>query len=134
MKYFLLFKKNGEIEENTIKCKTFETPQNFNFTDYIKYDNYIILYNGNTDEDLNKTVFYFTEDKFKGEIALIKIDKNNSIKNLKIDDYFKKLTKTIQETCKNNSLETNSHSDSDSDSDFNLSLYGSILLKDPFEF
>ena len=60
-------------------------------------------------------------------IVLYKIVNDNLIKNLTIDDYFKKLTKTLQETSKNNL-------DSQSDSETDLSVYGKILTKEPFEY
>jgi len=131
MKNFLLFKNNGEIEKKTTVCKIFldsiEISPELKFTNYVKYENYIILHNSDLNKELNKTVFYFTMDRFNGDIALIKIGSDNSIKNLLIDDYFKKLTKKLQETNKNNS-------NSDNDSDVDLSIYGKILTKEPFEY
>jgi len=130
MKTCLLFANNGEITEKEIKDKKFENHSILDFTDYVKYDKYIILHNTslNKDTDFNKTIFYFTEDRFKGDIILVKIDENNNIKNLKVNDYFKKLTKNIRENFKN----IQNVNDSDSDSD--LSIYGKILLKEPFEY
>jgi len=132
MKSCLLFANNGEIIEKEIKDKKFEHHSILDFTDYVKYDKYVILHNTslNEDTDFNKTIFYFTEDRFKGDIILVKIDENNNIKNLKVNDYFKKLTKNIRENFKN--IQTVNDSDSDSDSD--LSIYGKILLKEPFEY
>jgi len=134
MKNFLFFKINGEIEKKTTKCKIFPDSSEeiildseLKFTHYVKYENYIILHNSDSNKEINKTVFYFTIDRFKGDIALIKIGTNNSIKNLLIDDYFKKLTKKLQETI-------NSNSNSDSESDIDLSIYGKILTKEPFEY
>jgi len=130
MKTCLLFANNGEITEKEIKDKKFENHSILDFTDYVKYDKYVILHNTslNEDTDFNKTIFYFTEDRFKGDIILVKIDENNNIKNLKVNDYFKKLTKNIRENFKN----IQNVNDSDSDSD--LSIYGKILLKEPFEY
>lgn len=132
MKTCLLFANNGEITEKEIKDKKFENRSILDFTDYVKYDKYVILHNTslNEDTDFNKTIFYFTEDRFKGDIILVKIDENNNIKNLKVNDYFKKLTKNFRENFKN--IQTVNDSDSDSDSD--LSIYGKILLKEPFEY
>ena len=142
MKNFLLFKINGEIEKKTTKLKFFpdsseeinlnsdlesQSQLKLKFSHYVKYENYIILHNSDLNKELNKTVFYFTMDRFNGDIALIKIGSDNSIKNLLIDDYFKKLTKKLQETNKNNS-------NSDNDSDVDLSIYGKILTKEPFEY
>lgn len=136
MKNFLFFKINGEIEKKTTKCKIFPDSSNeiildldLKFSHYVKYENYIILHNSNSNKEINKTVFYFTTDRFNGDIALIKIGTDNSIKNLLIDDYFKKLTKKLQET-----ININSSSNSDSDSDIDLSIYGKILTKEPFEY
>jgi hypothetical protein len=131
MKNFLLFKNNGEIEKKTKVCKIFLDPieisPELKFTNYVKYENYIILHNSNLHKELNRPMFYFTSDRFNGDVALIKIVNDNLIKNLTIDDYFKKLTKTLQETSKNNL-------DSQSDSETDLSVYGKILTKEPFEY
>jgi len=134
MKTCLLFANNGEITEKEIKDKKFENHSILDFTDYVKYDKYVILHNTslNEDTDFNKTIFYFTEDRFKGNIILVKIDENNNIKNLKVNDYFKKLTKNIRENFKNIQNVNVNVNDSDSDSD--LSIYGKILLKEPFEY
>lgn len=136
MKSFLFFKINGEIEKKNTKCKIFQDSSEeinldveLKFTHYVKYENYIILHNSDSNKELNKTVFYFTTDRFNGDIALIKIGTDNSIKNLLIDDYFKKLTKKLQGTI-NNNLSSNS----DSESDIDLSMYGKILTKEPFEY
>jgi hypothetical protein len=132
MKTCLLFANNGEITEKEIKDKKFENQSILEFTDYVKYDKYVILHNTSSkkDPDVNKTIFYFTEDRFKGDIILVKIDENNNIKNLKMNDYFKKLTKNVRENFKN----IQNVNDSDSDSDSDLSIYGKILLKEPFEY
>jgi len=128
MKSYLFFKTNGEIVEKKTKEKLFETPDNFEFTNYVKYENYIILHNNNVDEELNCTIFYFTKDRFKGNVILLKIDENHEIKNIKIQDYFKKLTKVFQD------FFNKSISDIESDSESDLSMYGKILLKEPFEY
>lgn len=134
MKSFILFKINGEIEKKTTKYKFFQDSSeeiildlDLRFSHYVKYEHYIILHNSDLNKELNRTVFYFTEDRFNGDIALIKIGPDNSVKNLFIDDYFKKLTKKLQENNKNNS-------NSDDDSDVDLSIYGKILTKEPFEY
>ena len=100
MKTFLVFKKNGEISEEKVNCKRklFE-PEDFSeFKHYRKYENYIILYNEFEPVVYNITVFPFTEDKFKGDIALIKIDKNDNIKDLTINIYFKIISKVKVES------------------------------------
>lgn len=143
MKNFLLFKINGEIEKRSTKCKNFTDSNEFNldpelnlklkFSNYVKYENYIILHDSDLNNELNRTIFYFTDDRFNGDIALIKIGGDNLIKNLSIDEYFKKLTRKLQETQKNNK-NLYSQSDSDLDSDVDLSIYGKILTKEPFEY
>lgn len=136
MKNLLLFKINGEIEKEITKHKNFsessgEFIPNLTFTDYVKYENYIILHNNKLNKELNKTIFYFTNDRFNGDVALIKVGDDNLVKNLTIDEYFKKLTKSLQETQQKGNI---SHSECDSDSDVDLSMYGKILIKEPFEY
>ena len=136
MKNLLLFKINGEIEKKITKYKNFsessgEFIPNLTFTDYVKYENYIILHNNKLNKELNKTIFYFTNDRFNGDVALIKVGDDNLVKNLTIDEYFKKLTKSLQETQQKGNI---SHSECDSDSDVDLSMYGKILIKEPFEY
>ena len=142
MKNLLLFKINGEIEKKITKYKNFSESSgefilhldldlNLTFTDYVKYENYIILHNNKLNKELNKTIFYFTNDRFNGDVALIKVGDDNLVKNLTIDEYFKKLTKSLQETQQKGNI---SHSECDSDSDVDLSMYGKILIKEPFEY
>ena len=136
MKNLLLFKINGEIEKEITKYKNFsesfgEFIPNLTFTDYVKYENYIILHNNKLNKELNKTIFYLTNDRFNGDVALIKVGDDNLVKNLTIDEYFKKLTKSLQETQQKGNI---SHSECDSDSEVDLSMYGKILIKEPFEY
>ena len=97
MKTFLVFKKNGEISEEKVSCKRklFKPEDFLDFKHYKKYENYIILYNEtDNDNDIeNITIFSFTEDKFNGDVALIKLDKNDNIKDLTINTYFKIISK-----------------------------------------
>jgi hypothetical protein len=128
MKTFLLFKQNGEIEEETTKSKLFDISSSFfdrAYNSYLKYENYIVLHNNTLHSEINKTIFYFTTDRFNGDVALIKIDKDNTIKNLKMNDYFKRLIKTFRQIEYNNS---------ESDSEPDLNQYGTLLLKEPFEY
>ena len=128
MKTFLLFKQNGEIEEKITKSKLFDISTSLfdqKYENYVKYENYIILHNNTLYSEINKTVFYFTTDRFNGDVALIKIDNDNLIKSLKLCDYFKKLTKTFRQT------ECNI---SESDSEPDLNHYGNSLLREPFEY
>ena len=136
MKNLLLFKINGEIEKIITKYKNFsessgEFIPNLTFTNYVKYENYIILHNNKLNKELNKTIFYFTNDRFNGDVALIKVGDDNLVKNLTIDEYFKKLTKSLQKTQQKGNI---SLSECDSDSEVDLSMYGKILIKEPFEY
>ena len=47
--------------------------------------------NLNTD-NLNVSNFYFTDDKFKNDVMLLKVDENYNITSFKIKDYIKNLT------------------------------------------
>jgi hypothetical protein len=90
MKTYLVFLKNGEIIENKIKNKVFNI-DDFNYKLYKQYDNFLILYNESDNEDRNITSFYFTNDKFKNDIVLLRVDENLCILNFKITDYIKNL-------------------------------------------
>ena len=98
MKTFLVFSKNGEISEHTTDCKQFNENSFLGYKYFKRYENYIVLYNtntlGNTSKNTstpkNITVLYFTHEKFESEIALIKVDKDDNIKN---NDYIKKIVK-----------------------------------------
>ena len=90
MKTYLVFLKNGEIIENKIKNKVFNI-DDFNYKLYKQYDNFLILYNESDNEDINITSFYFTNDKFKNDIVLLRVDENLCILNFKITDYIKNL-------------------------------------------
>jgi hypothetical protein len=90
MKTYLVFLKNGEIIENKIKNKSFNI-DDFNYKLYKQYDNFLILYNEicNDNEDRNITSFYFTNDKFKNDIVLLRVDENLCILNFKDEFFFK---------------------------------------------
>lgn len=96
MKTFLVFSKNGEISEHTTDCKKFNENSFLRYKYFKRYENYIVLYNENTTENTpentteNITVLYFTHDKFNSDIALIKVDKQDNIKN---NEYIKKILK-----------------------------------------
>tara|TARA_B100001287_G_scaffold272524_1_gene274339 strand:+ start:7533 stop:7892 length:360 start_codon:yes stop_codon:yes gene_type:complete len=105
---FLVFNKNGEISQNSIKCSTiaFDFDLFTEYKHYKKYDEYIILYNIEPGCK-NLTVFYFTGDKYTSDVALLKIN-NNEIKNLTYKKYIKQISKI--------KVEPNDYfSDSDSD-------------------
>ncbi len=93
MRTFLVFHQNGEISERLCNCRTFDMKKFSNFDHYKKYDRYIILYNDNESLEYNLTIFSFTQDKYRGDIALVKLDKNQNMKDLKIKYYTDKLLK-----------------------------------------
>tara|TARA_B100001769_G_scaffold229886_1_gene191999 strand:+ start:57 stop:419 length:363 start_codon:yes stop_codon:yes gene_type:complete len=94
MKTGLLLKKNGEINEIKFKKVKFslENDEFEEYEHYIKCNDYIILYN-KIDKDLNIHIIPFTEDKFYGDILIIKTNKNNEIVNLTKDTYIKIISK-----------------------------------------
>jgi len=122
MKTYLVFLKNGEIIENKIKNKVFNI-DDFNYNLYKRYDNFLILYNESDNEDRNITSFYFTNDKFKNDIVLLKVDENNFILNFKITDYIKNLK--ISTKIDESSLEYEQNFKNE-EVDF--------LLKEPFDY
>jgi len=94
MKTGLLLKKNSEINEIKFKKVKFslENDEFEEYEHYIKCNDYIILYN-KIDKDLNIHIIPFTEDKFYGDILIIKTNKNNEIVNLTKDTYIKIISK-----------------------------------------
>ena len=107
MPAFLIFNKNGEIEEKSTKCVTFDIKSFPEYEHYKRYDEYIILYNVENGGK-NLTSFYFTDDKYTTEVAVIKID-DLKIKNLTYKMYAKEISKI--------EIELNDYSDSDSESE-----------------
>lgn len=91
MRTFLVFHQNGEISERLCNCRDFDMNKFNNFDHYKKYDKHIILYNDK--EEYNLTSFSFTEDKYCGDIALIKLDRNGHMKDLTLEEYSSKLLK-----------------------------------------
>jgi hypothetical protein len=94
MRTGLLLKENGEIIEikfNTYKNK-FSLDMFKNYTNYKIYDKYIIIYNIDP-INVNINVIPFTEDKFKGDILLIRLNNNEEITNFSIDSYIKIISK-----------------------------------------
>ena len=122
MKTYLVFLKNGEIIENKIKNKVFNI-DDFNYKLYKRYDNFLILYNESDNEDRNITSFYFTNDKFKNDIVLLKVDENLCILSFKIADYIKNLK--ISTKIDESSLEYEQNFKNE-EVDF--------LLKEPFDY
>jgi hypothetical protein len=121
---YLVFLKNGEIIENKTKNKSFNI-SDFNYKSYKKYDNFLILYNENFNEDVNITSFYFTNDKFKNDVVLLKVDENLCILNFKITDYIKnlKINSKIDESIVEYLDEQNFKNEE-----------VEILLKEPFDY
>ena len=85
MKTYLVFFKNGEIKENTCSSVCFSKSKFLEYNHYKKYEEFIILYNENND-DMNLTNFFFTDDQYRGDIALLKY-KDDNIKNLTVKNY-----------------------------------------------
>lgn len=98
MKTGLLLKKNGEIYEIKFKTVKFslESGEFEEYKHYINCNDYIILYN-KIDNDLNIHIIPFTEDKFYGDILIIKTNKNSDIINLTKDIYIKIISKIKME-------------------------------------
>ena len=107
---YLVFNKNGEIHEKKINdIITFDIKLFPEYEHYKKYDEYVILYNV-IQNSKNLTVFYFTEDKYTSDVALLKI-KDNKINNLTYKMYVNKIfKKNIEKNdydidCKNNYID-----------------------------
>ena len=92
MKTYLVFHQNGEVSERLCNCKYFEISKFIKFENFMTYDGYVILYNNNN-EEYNITSFNFTNDRYKGEIGLVKIDKNKKVIDLKVVDYYDSILK-----------------------------------------
>ena len=88
---FLVFNKNGEIGQKNTAHYVFEPYYFQEYKHYKRYDEYIILYNVEP-ESKNLTAFYFTDDKYTSDVALLKVN-NNTIKNLTYNMYAKKISK-----------------------------------------
>lgn len=88
---FLIFNKNGEIsQKNTVNSK-FDPCLFSEYKHYKRYEDYIILYNVETNSK-NITVFYFTDDIYTSDIALLKV-RDNQIKNLTYKMYSTQICK-----------------------------------------
>ena len=99
MKTGLLLKENGEILQTKFKSSkdAFKLDWFPIYTNYKKYNNYIVLYNplDDVNENMNENinVLPFTLDKFYGDILVIKIDENLIVINFTMDCYLKILSK-----------------------------------------
>tara|TARA_B100000963_G_scaffold361971_2_gene401458 strand:+ start:4691 stop:5020 length:330 start_codon:yes stop_codon:yes gene_type:complete len=87
MKTYLVFKTDGSLYEKETLSTRFNIREFIDYKMYKTYNNYIVLYNENENE-LNITKLFFTTDKFKGNIAVLKI-KNENITNFKLKKYLK---------------------------------------------
>lgn len=94
MRVGLLLKQNGEISQIDFDFhrNKFDINKFPEYNNSKTYNNYIVLYNDNS-VDVNITTLPFTEDKFKGDIILLKTDKNMNIVNFNIESYVKILSK-----------------------------------------
>jgi len=93
MRTYLVFKKNGEVSERICNCKKFDMSKLSSFDHYKKYEKYIVLYNENESDEINLTELFFTTDKFKGTIAVVKLDKSGNMVDLNCTKYFKCIIK-----------------------------------------
>jgi len=93
MRTYLVFHQNGEVSERLCNCKYFDIIKFVKFNNFITYNKYVILYNDNENEEYNITTFTFTEDKYRGEIGLIKVNKDNKVMDLYICDYYDSVLK-----------------------------------------
>tara|TARA_B100001173_G_scaffold235999_1_gene205602 strand:+ start:403 stop:777 length:375 start_codon:yes stop_codon:yes gene_type:complete len=107
MPAFLIFNKNGEISEKSTKCVTFDNEFFPEYEHYKRYNDYIILYNVENGSR-NLTSFYFTDDKYTSDVAVLKTEALK-IKNLTYKMYAKEMSKI--------KIEPNDYSDSDSESE-----------------
>lgn len=86
---FLVFCKNGEILQDSIQISKFDINLFPKFKHYKRYNDYIILYN--VEEGKNLTVFYFTEDRYMSDVALLRVNTNDEVKNLTYNMYAKQI-------------------------------------------
>lgn len=98
MKSYLIFLKNGEIQEKKTNTCVFDISQFGNFTKFKMYQDYIVMYNENEKSELNLTVLSFTTDRYNSDIGLLKIE-NNCIKSLTMNNYIRLLEKEKYEIC-----------------------------------
>ncbi len=89
MKSYLIFLKNGEIQEKKTNVIVFDIIQFKQFEFYTLYRDFIVMYN--KESELNLTVLNFTTDRYNSDIGLIKIDGNLNIKTLTLNNYIKLL-------------------------------------------
>ena len=88
---FLVFNKSGEISQKYTRSVTFDHKDFPEFKHYKRYDEHIILYNVEL-ECKNLTKFYFTQDVYTSDVALLKV-RENEIKNYTYKMYVAKISK-----------------------------------------
>jgi len=59
MKSFLIFLKNGEIQEKKTNVNVFDITHFKQFEFYKMYDGYVIMFNKNNNSEMNLTVLNF---------------------------------------------------------------------------
>jgi|TARA_B110001450_G_scaffold42652_1_gene38893 hypothetical protein len=96
MKSYLIFLKNGEIQEKKTNANIFDISHFKEFTLFKVYRDFIVMYN--EDSGLNLTILNFTIDRYNSDIGLIKIENNLNIKSLTLNNYVKLLEKEKYET------------------------------------
>jgi len=95
MKIGLLLKENGEIVE--FKFRIYKTEFSIDmfkeYSSYKRYENYIVLYNNIDSMNVNVNVLPFTNDRFNGDILLIRLTITGDITNFTTDSYIKIISK-----------------------------------------
>lgn len=97
MKSYLIFLKNGEIQEKKTNENVFDISHFKDFNKFKIYQNFVVMYNEIKNSELNLTVLSFTTDRYNSDIGLIKIE-NKFIKSLTLNGYMKLLEKEKYET------------------------------------
>jgi|TARA_B100000767_G_scaffold69195_1_gene65829 hypothetical protein len=92
MKSYLIFFKNGEIQEKKTNENVFDISKFKEFNKFKMYQDYIVMYKDGENSELNLTVLSFTTDRYNSDIGLFKIE-NNQIKSLTMNNYVKQLEK-----------------------------------------
>jgi hypothetical protein len=93
MKSYLIFLKNGEITEKKTNENVFDMSRFKQFNKFKMYQDYVVMYNNDENDELNLTVLSFTTDRYNSDIGLIKLECNLNIKSLTLNGYIKLLEK-----------------------------------------
>ena len=94
MKSALFFDMDAVAEQRLVSKQTFQLQDFPDFDKFYSIDEYIILYNSEAIKD-NQVCIPFTNEKFKGNIVMIKI-KNDLIENLTIKKFLKLYSKNLK--------------------------------------